>query len=91
MACNCVGMTSVQTDPLGVALEKRQLRLRLPSAPQRRLLRLRAMISQETIAQSVGVDRATVCRWETGEREPRDEHLADYINVLDRLAAEPLR
>lgn len=77
-----------QTDSLEAALEKRRLRQRLPRAEMRRLLRRSAELPQEAIAEAVGVDRATVSRWESGEREPRDEHVVRYLEVLDRLARE---
>jgi transcriptional regulator with XRE-family HTH domain len=78
-------------DVLLTALATGRLRRRLPPPEMRRRLRERAGIPQEALAQAVGVDRATVSRWETGEREPRARHLARYVEVLDRLAAEALR
>jgi hypothetical protein len=36
------------------------------------------------------VDPATVSRWESGEREPREAQLAPYVEALDRLAHEAL-
>lgn len=76
---------------LTAALAIGRLRRRLPSPETRLLLRERAGISQDAVAQAVGVDRATVSRWESGEREPRDRHLARYVDVLDRLAAEAMQ
>jgi transcriptional regulator with XRE-family HTH domain len=78
-------------DSLTAALTTGRLRRQLPPPETRRLLRERVGIPQTALAQAVGVDRATVSRWETGEREPRDKHLARYVEVLDRLAAEALR
>ncbi len=62
-------------------------RRRLPEPALRRLLRERARLSQAEVAAAAGVDRATVSRWESGEREPRGELLARYVAILDRLAA----
>lgn len=76
-------------DVLVTALATGRLRRRLPPPETRR--RLRGEIPQEAVAKAVGVDRATVSRWETGEREPRAKHLPRYIEVLDRLAAEAMR
>jgi len=38
------------------------------------------------VARAVGVNRATIARWELGVRDPRDAHLARYVEVLQRLA-----
>jgi transcriptional regulator with XRE-family HTH domain len=78
-------------DTLTTALESGRLRRRLPPPVTRRRLREGAGIPQEALAQAVGVDRATISRWETGEREPRARHLERYVEVLDRLAAEAMR
>lgn len=66
-------------------------RRRLPEPPVCRLLRQRARLSQADIAAVLGVDRATVSRWETGGREPRGQLRATYIEILDRLAIEGVR
>jgi DNA-binding transcriptional regulator YiaG len=78
-------------DALSVILDKRRLRRRLPDPPMRRLVRERAGITQEDLAQVLGVDRATVSRWETGEREPRPSQLEGYLQALDRLTREATR
>jgi DNA-binding transcriptional regulator YiaG len=78
-------------DALSVILDKRRLRRRLPDPPMRRLVRERAGITQEDLAQVLGVDRATVSRWETGEREPRPSQLEGYLRALDRLTREATR
>jgi DNA-binding transcriptional regulator YiaG len=68
--------------------ERSRSRRRLPEPNLRRLLREGARVSQEDLAQTLGVDRSTVCRWESGLRSPRDANLGAYLDVLDRLAAE---
>ena len=68
--------------------ERSKRRRRLPEPHLRRLVRERARVSQEDLAQTIGVNRSTVCRWESGQRSPRDANLAAYLDVLDRLAAE---
>jgi DNA-binding transcriptional regulator YiaG len=64
------------------------MRRRLPHPADRRLLRERAGLSQSDIARALNVGSPTVCRWESGERDPGREHLAAYIALLDRLARE---
>jgi transcriptional regulator with XRE-family HTH domain len=73
---------------LEVALDLARLRRRLPDPKTRRALRQRAGLPQSAIAKVVGVDRATISRWETGERDPENPHLRPYIETLDRLARE---
>lgn len=63
------------------------LRRRLPASPRRRAIREAAGQSVQGIAKAVGVTRQTVHFWEAGTREPRDENLEAYVDLLDRLAA----
>ena len=72
------------------ALTLARLRRRLPPPEARRVLRVSSGVSQSVIAREIGVDRATVSRWETGERSPRAVHLEPYIRLLERLASEDL-
>ncbi len=65
-------------------------RRRLPPAPSRRAIREGAGVSQAAIAQVVGVTRAAVVLWERGARFPRPANLRRYLEVLERLAREPL-
>jgi len=58
----------------------------LPPPARRRLLREQHGITQDEVARAVGVNRATIARWELGVRDPRDAHLARYVEVLQRLA-----
>ncbi len=71
---------------LNVLVERVRVRRRLLPPHARRRLRERAGVSQGEIASVLGVTRSTVCRWESGRREPRGETLRAYVRVLDRLA-----
>ena len=73
---------------LEALVERSRSRRRLPEPRLRRLLRERACVSQEDLARVLGVDRSTVCRWESGAREPRDSNLSAYSDILDRPASE---
>jgi transcriptional regulator with XRE-family HTH domain len=43
-------------------------------------------LSRKRLARILGVDEATVSRWETGKRQPRDEHAR---RVRELLAGSP--
>lgn len=74
-------------DPLD-ALLSRQARLRrLPAPSVRRALRVRHRLSQGQVAELLGVDRASVSRYESGERSPRPSVAERYLEVLERLAS----
>jgi transcriptional regulator with XRE-family HTH domain len=75
-------------DALGDALQRARTRRSLPAPGMRRTLRQRAGISQTDLARALGVDRATVSRWESGDRQPDDGFLQAYLEALDRLARE---
>lgn len=45
-------------------------------------LRLGAQLSQEGVAEKLGVSRQTVSKWETGEAYPSTEHLLRLASVL---------
>jgi DNA-binding transcriptional regulator YiaG len=68
------------------ALDRAQRRRSLPSPVERRLLRMRAGLSQAEIAASLGTTAAAVSRYESGDRDPRGAILDKYLNVLDQLA-----
>jgi DNA-binding XRE family transcriptional regulator len=53
-----------------------------------RLVRLRAGLSQQQMADLVGVERSALARWERGERLPRADALMKYLALLDRLSME---
>ena len=62
-----------------------QTRRRLPPPQVCRAVRLAAGLTQAAVARACGVNRATVCRWEAGQRTPRGEHLRAFLAVLEEL------
>jgi transcriptional regulator with XRE-family HTH domain len=60
--------------------------LALPSPPLRRALREEKALTQADVAQVLGVDRATVARYELGTRSPRGDIRRRYAEVLAELA-----
>jgi HTH-type transcriptional regulator/antitoxin MqsA len=69
------------------ALLARQARLRrLPDPSIRRALREHHGLSQGQLADLLGVDRASVSRYESGDRSPRPSIAERYLEVLERLA-----
>lgn len=76
---------------LDAALTAARARRRLPPPSLRRALRKSAGVTQAAVAMALGVDRATVARWELGERMPSGRHLQAYATLLDRLDAEARR
>lgn len=59
----------------------------LPSADERRALRLALKLSQADVARAVGVNPKTVGGWESG-REPTGEVRAKYAYLLEGLLAK---
>ena len=55
---------------------------------QGRRLRVAAQVSVRELAQAVGVNPATVCRWETGESAPRPDAAVRWVDALQQLAAD---
>ncbi|MFD7615273.1 helix-turn-helix domain-containing protein [Streptomyces sp. NPDC059828] len=60
----------------------------LPSPKERRRLRESKSLSEEELAQAVGVTRATVRSWETGRTNPRGRKREAYAKVLASYQAE---
>ncbi|MFI1568343.1 helix-turn-helix transcriptional regulator [Streptomyces sp. NPDC020490] len=58
----------------------------LPPPRVRQQLRLAAGLTQQEVADAVGVKRLAVARWELGEASPRRPHRATYVHLLKRLA-----
>jgi DNA-binding transcriptional regulator YiaG len=59
----------------------------LPAPPERRALRESAGASLTDVARVVGVTKTTVAGWETGEFDPRGQHLTTYVEVLQIFEA----
>lgn len=58
------------------------VRLELPQPAERRRLREAVGLSQQEVADALGVTRAAVGHWETGLRSPRGRLLAEYVTVI---------
>ena len=56
------------------------------STGQARHWRVEAHVSQALVARTVGVDIATVLRWEKGKRIPRGRNAREYHRFLERLS-----
>jgi DNA-binding transcriptional regulator YiaG len=69
------------------ALTQAKAKRDLPTPNEARRIREAAGLTQQQIGEAVGVDGATVCRWESGERHPRGPSARLYLAVLGRAAA----
>ncbi|MFF5788573.1 helix-turn-helix domain-containing protein [Streptomyces sp. NPDC012693] len=58
----------------------------LPPPRVRAQLRLAAGLTQQNIADALGVKRMAVTRWELGQTSPRRPHRDAYIRLLNGLA-----
>ncbi len=58
------------------------------NAKHAKLVREAAGVSQQRLADELGVDRVTVARWELGQRLPHGQLLIKYMTLLDGLRAE---
>lgn len=67
-------------------IKRSQSRRQLPPPEMRRWIRKQARLSQAEIAGALKIDRATVSRWETGQRLPRGTLAEAYANLLNRLS-----
>jgi DNA-binding transcriptional regulator YiaG len=74
-------------DPLDALLARQAHLRRLPAPPIRRALREHHGLSQCQLAQLLGVDRASVSRYESGDRTPRPSIAERYLDILERLAS----
>ncbi|MFE3327717.1 sigma factor-like helix-turn-helix DNA-binding protein [Streptomyces sp. NPDC059176] len=61
---------------------------RLPSPKERRRLREAKSLSEQQVAEAVGVTRATIRNWETGRTTPRGRKREAYGKLLASLAAD---
>lgn len=62
-----------------------RVRNELPQPDVRRALREAAGLSQQEIADAVGVTRAAIGHWETGTRTPRGVLLDRYVDAIRAL------
>jgi transcriptional regulator with XRE-family HTH domain len=53
-----------------------------------RRTRERARLTQAEVGSAVGVNAATISRWEGGSRQPRGDAGDRYVRLLDRLTVE---
>jgi HTH-type transcriptional regulator/antitoxin MqsA len=58
----------------------------LPPPHVRAKLRLAAGLTQQDVADAVGVKRVAVTRWELGQTSPRRPHRENYLRLLKGLA-----
>jgi transcriptional regulator with XRE-family HTH domain len=59
--------------------------LRLPPPPVARAIREAAHVTQERLAEELGVHRVSLARWEAGTRAPRGKLRARYAQLLREL------
>lgn len=74
-------MTALLANVVALATTKHNL----PAPEMRRALRIAAGLSQQQVANGLGVSRSAVDHWEKGRREPRAQHLAEYAYLLQQL------
>ena len=72
-------------DHLQVAIDRARRRRSLPLPMERRLLRMKAGLTQTDVATCLGTTTAAVSRYESGHREPCGEILEKYLVLLYRL------
>lgn len=63
----------------------RARRTELPSPTERRAIRRAAGVTLEELAAVVGVSRASIGFWESGQVHPRGENLRRYSLALTRI------
>ena len=81
-------MSRRQTESIEVLAEKIKKKRDFPPPGVRRRLRESAGLTQQDFAGFLGVDRASVSRYETDTRAPSGEILSRYIRLLNRLTIE---
>lgn len=60
----------------------------LPAPILRRAIRQAAGVTQDEIAERIGVTRAAVSRWESGTRTPWRRNRVRYRDVLTEISGE---
>jgi DNA-binding transcriptional regulator YiaG len=77
-------MTVLCTDDRPLAAQVRAAR-RLPPPAIARAIRDAAGVSQQQVADELGINRVSLARWELGTRSPRGALRLRYIELLDAL------
>ncbi|HET6815294.1 MAG TPA: helix-turn-helix transcriptional regulator [Actinomycetota bacterium] len=61
---------------------------RLQDTGQARRIRERAGVSVALLARAIGVQEATVWRWETGRSRPREDAALRWLAALETMAGD---
>jgi DNA-binding transcriptional regulator YiaG len=69
-------------------LAELQRERQLPSARILKGIREMAGVSQQRLADELGVHRVSVARWEIGTRRPHGELRDAYLSLLEQLRVE---
>ncbi|WP_405597600.1 helix-turn-helix domain-containing protein [Streptomyces sp. NBC_01410] len=62
-----------------------RIRRELPAPRERRELRAAAGLTQQELADAIGVTRAAISQWEAGTRTPRGVLLDRYVDAIREL------
>ncbi|GGU44818.1 helix-turn-helix domain-containing protein [Streptomyces violascens] len=73
---------------LDAVSELLELPSELPPPPVRGRLRKAHRLTQQQVANAMGVKRLAVARWESGAAEPRAPHREAYVQLLQELSAK---
>ena len=66
--------------------ERARLRTRLPTPDECRRLRVAALIEAQEMAQELGINKATLWKWESGVSSPTGPTRDRYAELLENLA-----
>lgn len=69
----------------GAALIKLARARRYAASGDARTIRTANDLSIAEMAEAIGVDESTVCRWELGMRRPGGDAAVQWVDLLDRL------
>jgi DNA-binding transcriptional regulator YiaG len=87
ITCGYADKTRKLNDMTTVAelVDRVEARQELPPPALRRALRRAAGVSLDDVGAAVGVTGQAVWWWEQGKREPNDENLVRYLELLREL------
>ena len=80
-----LGFMPIGTAGIVEAKARVDKRRSLPPASLRRLIRVTAGVSQQAVADAVGVSRPAIAAYEAGTRTPSGKHLDLYVDALRAL------